>query len=106
MILAGSPAPPLSSRRTSTWPSEPVVALAYIDQLQRSASLSPSEISELTSALDRATLILENGDRDENLAKQLGSIAKKLKSPPKKSASKKQYLALQETVDGIAKRLR
>ncbi|VAV89619.1 putative secreted protein, partial [hydrothermal vent metagenome] len=32
-----------------TWPAEPVVARAYIDQLQRSEGLSPSLVTELTT---------------------------------------------------------
>lgn len=89
-----------------TWPTEPVVARAYIDQLQRSDSLLNSDVAELTSALERATLALENGDRDSSLAKQIGAIAAKLKQPKNNAASKKQHLALQKTLAGIAKKLR
>ena len=44
-----------------TWPAEPVVARAYIDQLERSEALSASTVADLNAALDRSASQLEDG---------------------------------------------
>ena len=47
------------------WPAVPVVARAYMDQLQRENRLSANQASELSDALDRAEALLvgDNGNR-------------------------------------------
>ena len=89
-----------------TWPADPVVALAYIDQLNRSDALSADSIVELATALNGAVVKLASGDSDAGLSNELRSLAAKLKiSGPDASANKRQA-ALRETLNGIAKRLR
>ena len=51
-----------------TWPDEPVVARAYLDQLERSGAVTESLGAELTAALDRADLRWQDGTRDKALA--------------------------------------
>jgi uncharacterized protein (DUF305 family) len=89
-----------------TWPAEPVVARAYIDQLQRSEALSQSLVTELTTTLDSAASRLEDGGRDKGLAKKLKSLAAKLKADGADAATTKRRAALGETLKGIAARLR
>jgi uncharacterized protein (DUF305 family) len=89
-----------------TWPAEPVVARAYIDQLQRSEGLSPSLVTELTTTLDSAASRLEDGGRDKGLAKKLKSLAAKMKVDSGDAATTKRRAALGETLKGIAARLR
>jgi uncharacterized protein (DUF305 family) len=89
-----------------TWPADPVVARAYIDQLQRSDALSESGVTELTTALDNATAKLASGERDSALSKGLRSMAAKLKVSSDSASAKKQQAGLRETLNGIAKRLR
>ncbi len=89
-----------------TWPAEPIVARAYIDQLQRSEALSPSLVSDLTATLDSAASRLDDGGRDKVLAKKLKSLAAKLKVDSADAITKKRRAALGETLKGIAARLR
>jgi len=89
-----------------TWPAEPVVARAYIDQLERSDSLSASAMSDLNAALDSSASRLEEGASDETLAAQLESLAAGLDSDGGNAITNKRQAALAETLDGIAARLR
>ncbi len=89
-----------------TWPPEPVVARAYIDQLERSDTLSTSAVADLTAALVRAAPALEDGARDEDLAARLESLAADLNDDSGDAITNKRRAALSETLDGIARRLR
>jgi hypothetical protein len=89
-----------------TWPAEPVVARAYLDQLQRSSALSTSTVSDLNAALERAALTLENGARDKGVARSLDSLAKAVKKDGGDAITAKQRAGLAETLGGIAARLR
>ena len=46
------------------WPDEPVVARAYIDQLERSKALPEPIVDELAALLERAESQLPKGARD------------------------------------------
>ena len=97
-----------------SWPAEPVVARAYLDQLERSEELSESLAADLDQALDRSAALLEDGARDEDLATRLESLAAALEETdqegdPRGSAAKmaqRRRAALGETLNGIAARLR
>ena len=89
-----------------TWPADPVVAGAYIDQLKRTNGLSESQIEDLNAALGESTARLEAGGRDRNLSRNLRSLAANLDSDSGDAATSKRRTALVETLDGIADRLR
>ena len=89
-----------------TWPAEPVVARAYIDQLERSDSLSASAMSALNAALDSSASRLEDGAGDEALAAQLESLAAGLAGDGGNAVTMKRRAGLAETLAGIAARLR
>ena len=89
-----------------TWPAEPVVARAYIDQLERSAALSASTVADLNAALDRSASRLEGDARDDELATRLESLAAKLNDDNGDAIANKRRAALSETLGGIAARLR
>lgn len=89
-----------------TWPADPVVAGAYIDQLQRSNGLSESQIENLNAALGESAVRLEAGGRDQNLSRNLRSLAANLDVDGGDAATSKRRMALAETLDGIADRLR
>ena len=88
-----------------TWPAEPVVARAYIDQLERSEALSKSFVADLNKALDRSASQLEEGARDEDLAARLKSLAADLEQGSGDVVTKNRRAALAETFSGIAARL-
>ncbi len=89
-----------------TWPAEPVVAGAYIDQLQRSNGLSPSLVADLNTALERSATQLANGASDKGLADKLESLSAGLDGDGGDATAMKRKAALAETLGGIAERLR
>ena len=89
-----------------TWPAEPVVTRAYIDQLERSEALSKSFAADLNQALDGSASQLADGGRHEDLAARLNSLATDLEQDSGDLVTKKRRAALAETLNGIAARLR
>ena len=92
-----------------TWPAEPVVARAFVDQLRRQDALSEDLVSELGAALDRAEAQLAEGSDDEagddkDLAASLEALATSVGSAAGDAADRRS--ALGETLGGIAARLR
>ncbi len=89
-----------------TWPAEPVVAGAYIDQLQRSNSLSQSMLADLNAALERSASQLTGGARDADLAAKLDALSAAVIEDNGDPLEKKRKAALADTLSGIAGRLR
>ena len=88
------------------WGNVPVVARAYIDQLQRGEELSASLAADLSAALDRSASRLEDGARDADLAARLESLATDLNTDSGNAVTKMRMDALAETLGGIAAALR
>jgi hypothetical protein len=88
------------------WPAEPVVARAYVDQLERSAQLSESRVAKLSEILDRAAKVLKSGSSDNELAAELLSLASVLEERGDDKLANKRRDALAGTLTGIANRLR
>lgn len=82
-----------------SWPDEPVVALAYLDQMQRAKSMPADRISELRDALTLASSKLSSGDTDADMSKSLRKLASSLKSDGRQSK-------LRDTLNGISDRLK
>jgi hypothetical protein len=95
-------------QRRLEWPASPVVARAYLDQLGRSRAIGPERARTLTSALERAEAVSSEKRKDENVARQLDTIAAELESDRAAASGRDQarLQSLQETVKGIAKSLR
>lgn len=89
-----------------TWPAEPVVARAYIDQLNRSNALSDMANSDLDAALDRADSRLASGRSDSELAENLETLSMAMNDSGGSAQDQKRRAALAETLGGIADRLR
>ena len=90
-----------------TWPAEPVVARAYLDQLDRDKALPDQVVSDVTAALDRAGRRLEEGGNDQELAVKLGSLAVSLRQESASNAiSTKRRASLADVLVGISDRLR
>ena len=88
-----------------TWPDEPVVARAYIDQLERGEALSGSLISDLKAALDRSESGLTAGGPNPELAASLESLATAVGEGGGNAVTIKRRKALADTLIGIADRL-
>jgi uncharacterized protein (DUF305 family) len=89
-----------------TWPAEPAVARAYVDQLRRSAGSSASAVDDIEQALDLAASKLEDGASDRRLAATLESLAQALSAAGGAAATAKQTAGLAQTLRGLAARLR
>jgi uncharacterized protein (DUF305 family) len=89
-----------------TWPAEPVVARAYLDQLARDGALDSQYTIDLLQILDRAEERLGSASRDRGLAKALERHAKRLDDDGGSAITAKRRAGLAETLDGIAARLR
>ncbi|MEL0035214.1 MAG: DUF305 domain-containing protein [Gammaproteobacteria bacterium] len=87
-----------------TWPAEPVIAKAYIDQLQRSETLSAEMVTEMTAALDKSDAALKAGKSDKATSDALKAFAKSV-SDVDDSASAKRRAQLSNTMTEIADRL-
>ena len=88
------------------WPDDPVVARAYVDQLQRGDGLSGQQADSLYQALDRSSSRLEGSERDVELAANLESLAADLNRDSGNTDTGKRLNLLAETLAGIATRLR
>ncbi|NND54555.1 MAG: DUF305 domain-containing protein [Gammaproteobacteria bacterium] len=88
------------------WPAEPVVALAYVDQLKRGNALSAAAAADLVSVLGQSARGLAGGMRDKKLARRLKSLAATVKKDSDDAINGKRKAALADTLAGIAARLR
>ncbi len=77
-----------------TWPAEPVVAKAYIDQMQRNDGMTADQAGVLLQALDRAEEQLKSGSDDAALSETLTALVKDV-----------EHEGLSKTVFAIAARL-
>ena len=89
-----------------TWPDHPVVALAYIDQLQRSDVLSDELEGELRTALGSALTHVEAGTEDRGLSRTLSGLADDLPRSAEGDRDDQRLEALRDTLDGVAGELR
>lgn len=89
-----------------SWPADPVIAKAYVDQLQRSRSLAAGTVADLTRTLDQAATRLAANGRDSALAGRLERLATGLRVTGQDPAASRRATALGETLRGIATRLR
>ena len=89
------------------WEPVPVVARAYLDQLERSETLAADRIGALRNALDRADAALAAGG-DEAVADALAAHAADMAAESETAAAiaSRRLAGLSETLTGIAARLR
>jgi uncharacterized protein (DUF305 family) len=90
-----------------SWPHEPVVARAYIDQLERADALPDELAGRLDGALGEAEAMLASGRGDGLFAERLAATAGKIADSAAlaEGTTRKRMAALAETVEGIATRL-
>ena len=89
-----------------TWPAEPVVAKAYVDQLVRSGDMDEDAMASMSAVLDQASARLSQGEKDRELANTIGDVASEISDAEADGQAAKRMAALSDTLDGIAKRLR
>jgi hypothetical protein len=90
-----------------TWPVEPVVARAYLDQLDRDEAMPDKLVSDVAAALDLASRRIEDGGADENMALKLQSLAVSLQDKAASNAiTARRRASLAEALLRLADRLR
>lgn len=87
------------------WPAEPVVARAYLDQLERDGGLPDGLAEELNASLTAAASRLESGQRDAGLAARLQTQAVEVRTVTGTAAAKQRLGGLADTLAGLANRL-
>ena len=83
-----------------SWPAEPVVAQAYLDQLERAEALDGQDLSVLRAAVKLADKKLSEKAKDSDLAELLTSLGSELSGH-----SSTQATELHKTLKGLAERL-
>jgi len=87
-----------------TWPAEPVVARAYLDQLARDGALPTSFVADLVAALERAEQASGGGAGSRDLAARLNGLARDLEAGGESLASSRQR-ALAASLRDISARI-
>lgn len=90
------------------WPAVPVVARAYLDQLQRSSDISAAMAETLNGALDDADELLAQSSTGASVADDLEELAEIFagESSGRRGMSQLRYAELSSTLEGIAAQLR
>jgi uncharacterized protein (DUF305 family) len=88
------------------WPDHPVVALAYVDQLERSGSLPAASVSELRQALTAARTAMDARRSDRAVAARLQELAAGVRAASNDPIAVKRASLLRSTLGGIASALR
>jgi uncharacterized protein (DUF305 family) len=92
-----------------TWPAEPVVARAYLDQLRRGSSsggVPASALNEISATLDVVASSLASSTRDAGLAARLNGLTSMLASSSGDAVTRKRLQGLASTLTALAARLR
>ena len=101
-----SPAFNAQQQRQIDWPVRPVVARAYLDQLERSDTLSAERRTALSDLLDRVDQV--GSGTDAGVAAELTSAAEALGSDAADAGGRteQRLQGLADTLSGLAERLR
>jgi uncharacterized protein (DUF305 family) len=90
-----------------SWPAEPVVARAYVDQLRREGGgVADATLDEISGALDLAAARLSSSANDAALAQRMDSLALRLAANGSDAAARRRTSGLADTLRGLAARLR
>ncbi len=85
-----------------SWPAEPAVARAYLDQLERQEAVTLAAAVEISDALRRAETVLDVGTGDDALARTLRQLAGTLALHGDDMTARQTKTALAATLSGIA----
>jgi HAMP domain-containing protein len=90
-----------------SWPAEPVVARAYVDQLRRSdGGVAEATLDEISGALDLVAARLASSGNDPALAARVDSLALRLAAPGGDAVTLRRTSGLADTLRGLAARVR
>jgi hypothetical protein len=91
-----------------SWPAEPIVARAYVDQLRRSdgGGVPEATLDEISGALDLVAARLASSGNDAALAARVDSLALRLAAPGGDAVTLRRTSGLADTLRGLAARVR
>lgn len=89
-----------------SWPIDPVVARAYLDQLTRAEALTDSLAAEVHRGLEQSRELLRVGTRDVALATQLDLLAAQVRQVEDGAVLHQRRAALAGALSALATRLR
>ena len=99
----------VQGQKKNVWPAVPVVARAYVDQLNRSKAILPARATAVSAALGRADKIKSSKDTGSAVAaKELDALALQIQkdATTATAADKARLTALATTMKGISAKLR
>jgi uncharacterized protein (DUF305 family) len=88
-----------------SWPASPVVARAYLDQLNRDQALSATLAEEIDQTLARAELKPENRRERQSVSRALDALANQLMSAESSGISRGRLSALSDTLAAMSGQL-
>jgi len=88
-----------------SWPASPVVARAYLDQLNRDQALSATLAEEIDQTLTRAERKPENRRERQSVSRALDALASQLKSAESSGISRGRLSALSDTLAAMSGQL-
>ena len=89
-----------------TWPDHPVIALAYLDQLERAKALPPEKVASLRQALTQAKADLDQKKSDAQLASRINGLASEVPASSSDATTATRATALRQALGKIAAQLR
>ena len=88
-----------------SWPASPVVARAYLDQLNRDQALSATLAEEIDQTLTRAERKPENRRERQSVSRALDALASQLKSAESSGINRGRMSALSDTLAAVSGQL-
>jgi len=88
-----------------SWPSNPVVAMAYLDQLHRDHGVETSVYNAISDALSNAEKTIENAGKNTELASKLLEMVEAIEVTPDDSLAVKRLSELKNTVSALSKKM-
>lgn len=88
-----------------TWPVEPVIGLAYLDQFDRDGGLDKANSTLARELLSQVQVMLDENKSDKQLATSLQKLAAALRTNNNNLNSQKRITKLKELLQGLASRL-
>jgi uncharacterized protein (DUF305 family) len=89
-----------------SWPDHPVVALAYLDQLQRGDAIDATTADGLYEALGAASGHVDAGTEDRDLSRRLDDLADDLPRSLDDAAADRRLDSLRDVIEGVVRDLR
>ncbi|MGB2427649.1 MAG: DUF305 domain-containing protein, partial [Alteromonas sp.] len=88
-----------------TWPDVPVVALAYLDQLERYGAIANGQRDKIDALLAQADDAIQRGQGDLDLSRKLATATATITATHTDAAAQTIILQLEKTLIGIVSKL-